>query len=211
MKVKESEVAQSCPTLGDPMNCSPPGSSLRGILQARVLEWVAISFSRRSSQPRDRTQVSRIAGRRFIIWATVIDILTYFFQVYSPLLIPSFSDISFCLFILIDGINTLATWYEELTHWKRPWCWERLNAEGEGDNRGWDGWVTSLTRWTRVWASSRSWWWTGKPGMLQNMRSQRVGHNSATELDWTELISYDILELTSDLRTFLSKFFHVKL
>ena len=56
--------------------------------------------------------------------------------------------------------NTLATWYEELTYWKRPWCWERLKAGGEGDERGWDGWMASLTWWTWVWASSRSWWWT---------------------------------------------------
>ena len=67
---KESGVAQSCPTLCDPMDCSPPGSSVHGILQARILEWVAISFSRRSSQPRDRTRISRIVGRRFTIWAT---------------------------------------------------------------------------------------------------------------------------------------------
>ena len=66
----ESEVAQSCPTLCDPMDCSLPGSSLHGILQARVLEWVAISFSRGSSWPRDRTWVSRIPGRRFNLWAT---------------------------------------------------------------------------------------------------------------------------------------------
>ena len=62
-----SEVAQSCPTLCDPMDCNPPGSSVHGILQARILEWVAISFSRGSSQPRDRTRVSRIVGRRFIL------------------------------------------------------------------------------------------------------------------------------------------------
>ena len=66
----DSEVAQSCPTLCNPMDCSLPGSSVHGIFQARVLEWVAISFSRGSSQPRDRTRVSRIPGRRFIIWAT---------------------------------------------------------------------------------------------------------------------------------------------
>ena len=66
----ESEVPQSCLTLCDPMDCSPPGSSVHGILQARILEWVAISFSRGSSQARDRTQVSRIAGRRFNLWAT---------------------------------------------------------------------------------------------------------------------------------------------
>ena len=70
VKVKESEVAQSCPTLCDPADCSPPGSSAHGILQARVLEWVAISFSRGSARPRDWTQVSHIAGRRFNLWAT---------------------------------------------------------------------------------------------------------------------------------------------
>ena len=69
----ESEVAQSCLTLCDPMDCGLPGSSIHGILQARVLEWVAISFSRRSSQPRDQTRVSRIAGRHFTIWATMED------------------------------------------------------------------------------------------------------------------------------------------
>ena len=66
----ESEVTQSCPTLCDPMDCSLPGSSLHVILQARVLEWVAISFSRGSSQPRDRTRDSHITGRRFNLWAT---------------------------------------------------------------------------------------------------------------------------------------------
>ena len=66
----ESEVAQSCPTLCDPMDCSLPGSSVHGILQARILEWVAIFFSRGSSRPRDQTQVSRIAGRGFNLWAT---------------------------------------------------------------------------------------------------------------------------------------------
>ena len=70
MKVKESEVAQSCPTLCDPVDCSPPGFSVHEILQARTLEWVAISFSKGSSWPRDRTQVSCIAGRGFNLWAT---------------------------------------------------------------------------------------------------------------------------------------------
>ena len=64
------EVAQLCLTLCNPMDCSPPGPSVHGIFQARVLEWVAISFSRGSSQPRDWTQVSCIAGRRFTIWST---------------------------------------------------------------------------------------------------------------------------------------------
>ena len=73
-----------------------------------------------------------------------------------------------------------------MTHWKRPWCWEGLGAGGEGDDRGWDGWMASLSRWTWVWVNSRSWWWTGRPGVLQFMGSQRVGHNWETELNWTE-------------------------
>ena len=79
--------------------------------------------------------------------------------------------------------NTLATWWEELTHWKRPWCWEKLKAGGEGDNRGWDGWMASPTWWTWVWASSGCWWFTGKPGVLQSMGSQRIGHDWVTELN----------------------------
>ena len=63
--------------------------------------------------------------------------------------------------------------------------WERLRAGGEGDDRGWDGWMASQTQWTRVWVNSRSWWWTGKPGVLWFMGSQRVGHDWATELNWT--------------------------
>ena len=79
--------------------------------------------------------------------------------------------------------NILATWCKELTHLKRPWCWERLKAGGEGDNTGWDGWMASLTQWTCVWVNSGSWWWTGRPGVLQFMGSQRVGHDWATELN----------------------------
>ena len=71
----------------------------------------------------------------------------------------------------------------ELTHFKRPWCWERLKAGGEGSDRGCDDWMASPTWWTWVWVSSRSRWWTGKPGLLQSMGSQRVRHNWATELN----------------------------
>ena len=83
--------------------------------------------------------------------------------------------------------STLATSCEELTHWKRLWCWEGLGAGGEGDDRGWDGWMASLTRWKWVWVNSRSWWWTGMPGVLQFMDSQRIRHDWATELNWTGL------------------------
>ena len=63
-------------------------------------------------------------------------------------------------------------------------CWERLGAGGEGEDRGWDGWIASLTRWTWIWVNSGSWWWTGRPGVLQFMGSQRVRHDWATELNW---------------------------
>ena len=63
--------------------------------------------------------------------------------------------------------NTLVTWWEELTHWKRPWFWERLRAGEEGDDRGWDSWMVTPTQWTWVLVDSRSWWWTGRPGVLQ--------------------------------------------
>ena len=77
--------------------------------------------------------------------------------------------------------NNLATRCKELTHWKRPWCWERLRAGGEGGDRGWDGRMISATQWTWIWARSRSWWRTGKPDVLQSMGSPRVRHKWATE------------------------------
>ena len=82
-------------------------------------------------------------------------------------------------------LEYLATSWEELTHWKRPWCWEGLGAGGEGDDRGWDGWMASPTQWTWVWVSYGSWWWTEKPGMLQSMGLQRVGHDWMMELNWS--------------------------
>ena len=84
--------------------------------------------------------------------------------------------------------STLATSCEELTDWKWLWCWEGLGAGGEGDNRGWDGWMASLTRWTWIWVNSGSWWWTRRPGVLRFIGSQRVGHDWATELNWWCLI-----------------------
>ena len=85
--------------------------------------------------------------------------------------------------------NTLATWCE-LTHWKRPWCWESLKARGEGDLRRWNGRMASLTQWTWVCAHSGSWWWTGRSGVLQSMWSQRLGHDWATELNWLKCFTF---------------------
>ena len=75
---------------------------------------------------------------------------------------------------------------------KDSWCWEGLGAGGEGDDRGWGGCMASLTRWTWVWVNSSSWLWTGRPGVLQFMGSQRVGHNWVTELNWTEMLYYHL-------------------
>ena len=84
--------------------------------------------------------------------------------------------------------NNLATWWEEPTHWKRPWCWERSKAGGEEGNRGWDGWMASPTQWTWVWANSGRRWRTGKPGMLQTMGLQRFRCDWATEKQQLHLI-----------------------
>ena len=86
--------------------------------------------------------------------------------------------------MLKQKLQCLATWCEELVHWKRPWCWERLKPGREGYDRGWDGWMTSPTQWTWVWVNCGSWWWTGRPGVLQSTGSQRVAHEWVTELNW---------------------------
>ena len=84
--------------------------------------------------------------------------------------------------------NTLATLCKELTHWKRPWCWERLKVGGEGDHRGWDGgWHYLLNR-HESWVNSGSWWWTGMPGVLRSMGLQGVRHDWVTELNWDVLL-----------------------
>ena len=93
----------------------------------------------------------------------------------------------FCFFI--SYWNTHSIW--KLLY--RLWCWEGLGAGGEGDNRGWDGWMASLTRWIWVWVNSGSWWWTGRPGVLGFMGSQRVGHDWATELNWIHLYKITML------------------
>ena len=101
-----------------------------------------------------------------------------------------------------------ATWCKKLTHWKRPWCWERLKAGGDGDDRGWDGWMASPTQWTWVWVNSGSWWWTGRPGVLQSMGLQRFRHDWVTELNWTELVWVLAFSLSQLGHAFLTKHHH---
>ena len=174
MQVKsQSEVAQSCLTLSDPIDCSPPGSSINGIFQARVLEWGAIAFSAWSPSEMEtlpflefpHNLTCRLSWR---LWLSVL-----IFWATPPSLYWCWSWNS----------NSLAIWSEELTH---SWCWERLKAGKEGDDGGWDSWMALPTQWTWVWVDSGSWWWTGRPGVLRFMRLQRVGHDWATELHWTD-------------------------
>ena len=95
--------------------------------------------------------------------------------------------------VSLEGLMLkLKLWYfghlmlRSVTHLERPWCWERVKVGGEGDNRGWDGSMTSPIWWTWVWVGFGSWWWTGKPGVLQSMGLQRFRHDWVTELNWTE-------------------------
>ena len=82
--------------------------------------------------------------------------------------------------------NPLVTWCEELTYWKRPWCWERLRMGGEGDNRGWDGWMASLTQWIWVWINTGSWWWTGDAwrAAVHGVTKSQTRLSNWTETDW---------------------------
>ena len=101
-----------------------------------------------------------------------------------------------------ENSNALATWCKELINWKRPWCWERLKAGGEGDDRGWVGWMVPLTRWTWVWASSRSWWRTG---VLESMGSQRVRHDWVTELTDYKCEEIEVLPYVK----YVNKLYHI--
>jgi len=95
--------------------------------------------------------------------------------------------------------ETPVLWPLHMKSWLigKDWCWEGLGAGGEGDNRGWDGWMASLTWWTWVWVNSRSWWWTGRPGVLWSMGSQRVGHDWATDLIWSDWVTVHLYQFCS--------------
>ena len=199
MKVKsESEVAQSFPTLSDPMDCSPPGSSTHGIFQARVLEWGAIAFS--NDQPRQHIKQQKyyFANKSHLIKAIVYPVVMYgceswtinkakhwrihdfdlwcwgrFFSVpwaarrSNQLILkekrPKYSSEGLMLKLKLQYFGHL-TWRTDSYSLERPWFWEIVKEWGAGHDRGWDGWMTSLTWWQWHWESSG--WCTGEPGML---------------------------------------------
>ena len=169
-----------------PMDCSPPGSSVPGISQARVLKWVAISFSRGSSCMDVRVGLWRkLSTEKLMLLNCGVgedswESLGLQGDPASPSWRRSVLGVHWKDWCWSWNSNTLATSCKELTPWKRPWWWEGLGA-GEVDDRGWDGWIASPTWWAWVWVNSGSWWWTGRPGVLRFMRSQRVGHDLLTE------------------------------
>ena len=144
-------VTQLCLTLCEPMDCSLPGSSVRGILQARILEWIAISFSRGSSWPRDWTQVSRIAGRHFTDWPWIF---------YRIKMFENYSTSQF------QGTSLVAQTVKHLSTMWESWVWAL-------------GWEDPLEKEMAIHSSTVAWKipWTEEPGTLQSMGLQRVGHD----------------------------------
>ena len=189
----ESYVAQSCPTLCDPVACSPPGSSVPGILQARILEWVAYSFSRGSSWPGDRTQVSRITGRRFNLGATREALLHLWISEKDNRAPASKMLLCDRHMIIVIGIPiregrkwnrhrkeflvlmSFRIWPSRIPWWLRwqmqeTWVWSL-------------GWEDLLEEGMATHSSVLAWRipWTEEPAGLQSMGSQRAGHNWATK------------------------------
>ena len=210
-------VAKSCLILATPWTVARQAPSLHGILQARILEWVAMPSSRGSSQPRDRTQVSHIAGGFFTVWATREALLKGYWLVNQFTLVDFVwrhfrcGYISVCCSILLNQIldckeikpvnrkgnqsqifvgrtdaeaEAPVLWPPDVKNWLtgkdldvgKDWRQEEKTTTGR------HGWMASPTQWTWVWVNSGSWWWAGRPGMLQSMVSQRVGHDWVTEL-----------------------------
>ena len=169
-----------------PMNCSPPGSSACGILQARILEWVAISFSMGSSQPRDRTQVSCIEGRFFFFFFNRRLITLQYCSGFSIHWHESAMGVLVCP-ILNPPPTSLPIPSHPSGLSQRDLNWETLEARlgfpGGFPFQVHHPWVPCLMH--RTWTGHlfHIRWWTGRPGVLRFMGSQRIGHNWATELN----------------------------
>ena len=170
------------------------------ILQARILEWVAMLSSRGSSQPWDLTKVSCIAGKSFTTWVTREEFMcsncgagedswkSLDSKEIKPVNLKGSKPWIFTVhwkdWSWSWSSRILVIWCEWTTHWKRSWCWEGLRAKEEGV-RG--CWTASLMQWTWTWANSGRWEGTGRPGVLQSM-----GLQSQTQLgDWTTTIIYN--------------------
>ena len=228
---KESEVAQSSPTVCNPMDCSPPSSSIHGIFQARVLEWIASFFSRGSSWLRDQTQVCHCGHTLYHL--SHQDSILKNRDIILPTKVCIVKAMAFPVVMYRCESWTIKKTEHQRIHTFEPWCWRRLlripgnarrsnqsilkeispeysleyslmlklryfghvmqrtnslektlklgKAGEEGDDKGQDDWTASQTQCIWAWASFRRWWRTGKPGVLQSMGSQSVGHDLATK------------------------------
>ena len=172
------------------MDCSLPGS-IHGIFQARVLEWIAISFSRQSSRPRYQTRVSsikkaehrRIDAFKLWCWRRRLRVPCSTRRSNQSLLKEISPECS--LEGLMLKLKLLILWAPDSKNWfigKDPDAGKDWRQEKGMTGR--DSWMASPTWSTWVWVDSQSWWWTGRPGVLQSMRSQRIGHDWAAELNW---------------------------
>ena len=140
------------------------------IIDHKKIKWITLSKT-----------ISKIFQVQIMYWKLWYIILKDIQPVHSK------GDQSWVFFGRIDAkAETLILWPPHVKSWLigKDWCWAGPGAGGEGDDRGWDCWMASPTRWIWVWVNFRSWWWTGRPGMLRFMGSQRVGHDWATELNW---------------------------
>ena len=190
--VQFSSVAQSCPTLCDPMNLSTPGLPVHHQLPEFTQTHV--------HQVRDAIQPSYPLSSPFLVSPITPSIRVFSSESTLRMRWPmAWGRVIYNRFIAIilwkpRWLRTAWSWKsstscKELTHWKRLWCWEGLRAGGEGDDRGWDGWMASLTQWTWVLVNSGSWWWAGGLACCDSW-----GHKESdmTErLNWTELMADD--------------------
>ena len=214
--VQFSSVAQSCPTVCDLMNRSAPGLPVHDQLPESTqthVHWVsdAIQPSHPLSSPSPSAlksfpasgsfQMSQLfaSGGQSTGVSASTSVLPVNIQDWSPLGMVwlDLLAVQGTLKSLLQHHSSKASILQraafftvQLSH---PYLTKGLGAGGEGDDRGWDGWMASLTQWTWVWVDSGSWWWTGRPGVLRFMGSQRVGHGWATELNWcrAEPLLYD--------------------
>ena len=181
-----AKLLQSCPTLCDPIDGSPPGSPVPGILQARTLEWVAISLGVLINLIVAITLQCICLSNLHMIHLKYNFICQLCFNKFGK----KIASITFTLLHIFYFCTSI---------------WEGLGAGGEGDDRGWDGWMASLTRWTWTWVNSGSWWWTGRPGVLRFIGSWRVGHDWAAELNWRTLFAKFFVSIWRMLNPILNK------
>ena len=175
-KKPELKVAQSYSTLCE----NSPGQST-GVGSLSLLQRIFPTQRLNPGLPHCRWILYQLRHRLRVPWTAMRSDLSILKEI-----TPEYSLDGLMLKLKLQYLATLC---EELTHWRRPWCWERLKAGREGEDRGWDGWMASLTWWRCIWTSSWSWWRTGEPGVVQSM-GHKVEHDWATDLNWTELKLY---------------------